>query len=200
MRQLRTTKTGAREGGSVAGRDAARDDAARRDDTFQRAVMGVLGRWTVPRTRAASAAVPGLSTQASGRIQARKTRLPGFLRVDAQTPQIGVSAAVGDAGQAPRRPSLLGTTSPSMGKDSLPRARTPAHDPGPLKRLDPPEALRVLDKLARLEDATFLEDEGGEVARRVLDWRAQVRRGVIACADVPAMAAEFERWGITDIA
>lgn len=77
-----------------------------------------------------------------------------------------------------------------MGKDSIPV------DDGPVKRLDPPEALRVLDKLARLEDATFLEAEGGEVARSVFAWRQRVRRGEIRCADVPAMKAEFERWGI----
>ena len=76
-----------------------------------------------------------------------------------------------------------------MGKDATPYAE-------PVKRLEPVEALRVLDLLRRLEDRTFLEPEGGRVAALVSRWRHQVRGGSILCADVPKMAAELARWGV----
>ena len=77
-----------------------------------------------------------------------------------------------------------------MGKDATPYAE-------PVKRLEPVEALRVLDLLRRLEDRTFLEPDGERVAGLVFRWRHQVRRGTIRCADVPVMAAELARWGVS---
>lgn len=79
-----------------------------------------------------------------------------------------------------------------MGKDLS------IYPPARIKRLSHVAALRVLDKLARLEDRLLFDPdpETEETAQQISTWRYHVRQSKINCAHVPAIARAFERWGI----
>ena len=77
-----------------------------------------------------------------------------------------------------------------MGKDSAP------YTPPPTRVLSADEQARLLSKLRRLETEAMFTPEWDRVAELLSSWRWSVRLGRLFCSDVPAIAAELERWGV----
>jgi hypothetical protein len=58
------------------------------------------------------------------------------------------------------------------------------------------EQTRALDALRALERAAMFTPDDERVTMLVAEWSFAVRLGSLSAADVAAIAAELERWGI----